>query len=236
MRSTTLTLAASALALAAMASAAPAEAQYTYSDAYDRPSASPETFSLEIRVGGYRPDGTGGFDESFQANFGDEIGPMVGLELDVLPLRIPYLGMVGVGLRFDWAKYSGKARAATGTDNLDQSQEFRLFGLPLLAVLRIDVLARELDIPVVFTGKAGLHTVFTAIDNGARREHSGVALGFSWGAQVALELDFINPRRAKSLDNEWGINHTALLFELHGNSAGVGGSNLAWTFGLGLTF
>ncbi|MBO6937613.1 MAG: hypothetical protein JJ863_21770 [Deltaproteobacteria bacterium] len=232
----TPTKAAALLVLAMAATAAPAEAQYTYSDAYDRNASSPETFAFEIRVGGYRPDGTNGFDEAFQRNFGDEIGPMVGLELDVLPFRIPYVGMVGLGLRFDWAKYTGKARSTTGMGNVDQSQEFRVFGLPLLAVLRVDVLARELNIPVVFTGKLGLHTVFTLIDNGSRREHSGVSNGLSWGAQVALELDFINPRRAANLDNEWGINHTALLFELFGNTAGIGGANIAWTAGLGMTF
>jgi hypothetical protein len=224
------------LVLAAAALAAPAEAQYTYSDAYDEDSSSPESFSFEVRVGGYRPDGTDGFDETFQANFGDEIGPMVGLELDVLPFRIPYVGMIGLGLRFDWAKYTGKARSLDPNAEVSQGQEFRVFGLPVLAVLRVDVLARELGVPVTFTGKLGLHTVFTTIDNGSRREHSGVSLGLSWGAQVALELDFINPNRARTLDDEWGINHTALLFELFGNTAGIGGANFAWTAGLGFTF
>ncbi len=220
----------------AMAYAAPADAQYTYSDSSSSGRATtPETFAFEIRIGGYRPDGTNGFDEAFQTAYGDEIGPMVGLELDVLPLRIPYVGMFGGGLRFDWAKYSGKAKGPTG-ENLDQNQEFRVFGLPVLAVLRVDVLARELDVPLIFTGKLGFHTVFTLIDNGSRRAHSGVANGLSWGAQIALELDFINPRRAATLDNEWGINHTTLLFELFGNTAGIGGANIAWTAGLGMTF
>jgi len=229
-------VAAAGLAFAAMAFAAPAEAQYTYSDAYDEQSSSPEMFAFEIRVGGYRPDGSNGFDESFQGNFGDEIGPMVGLELDVLPFRIPYVGMLGAGLRFDWAKYTGKARTVDPNAESTQNQKFRVFGLPVLAVLRVDVLARELNVPVVLTGKLGLHTVFTTIDNGSAREHSGVSLGLSWGAQIALELDFINPSRARSLDDEWGINHTSLLFELHGNTAGIGGANLAWTAGLGFTF
>lgn len=237
----TLKTAAAALALAAAATAAPAEAQYTYSssysDTYDRPTASPEHFAMEIRVGGYSPDGEGGFDEAFQRNFGDEIGPLVGLELDVVPLRIPYVGLVGVGVRFDWAKYTGKARALAGdTGNVDQEQEFRIFAFPAMAVLRVDVLARELGVPVILTGKLGLSTVVTTIDNGSRREHAGVNFGLAWGAQVALELDFINPNRARTLDDEWGINHTYLLFELLGNTNGLGGSNIAWTAGLGLTF
>jgi len=236
MRTTLSRTAAAGLALAAASFAAPAEAQYTYSDAYDEDSSSPEMFAFEIRVGGYQPDGPGGFDEAFQESFGDEIGPMVGLELDVLPFRIPYVGMIGLGLRFDWAKYSGKARSLDPNAEVSQSQEFRVFGLPVLAVLRVDVLARELNVPVVFTGKLGFHTVFSTIDNGSRREHSGVSNGLSWGAQVALELDFINPSRARTLDDEWGINHTALLFELFGNTAGFGGANIAWTAGLGMTF
>ena len=42
--------------------------------------------------------------------------------------------------------------------------------------------------------------------------------------------------RARNLDDEWGINHSYLLFELFGSTADFGGSSLAWTGGLGLTF
>ncbi len=227
-----------ALAALALACAwtAPAEAQYTYSDAYDRDSSSPENFALEIRVGGYQPDGSGGFDESFESSFGDEIGPMVGLELDFYPYRIPYVGLIGVGIGFNWAKYTGPAIGTDPDAEVSQQQKYRLFSFPAMAVLRIDVLARDLNVPVVFVGKIGLDTVLSRIDNGSTRTHSGTSFGIRWGAQVALELDFINPNRARSLDDEWGINHTYLLFELFGSSASFGGSNLAWTLGLGMTF
>ena len=34
-----------------------------------------------------------------------------------------------------------------------------------------------------------------------------------------VELDFINPARARSLDEDWGINHTTLFFEILGSTA-----------------
>lgn len=229
-----------ALTVGCLAAGSVAEAQYTYSDSYSDAYAgrtmSPENFALEIRIGGYQPDGTNGFDESFERNFGDEIGPMVGLELDFYPLRIPYVGLIGVGLGFNWAKYTGPAIGADPDADVSQEQSFRIFSLPAMAVLRVDVLARELNVPLVFVGKIGLDTIISTIDNGSVRTHTGTSFGVAWGAQVALELDFINPNRAQSLDDEWGINHTYLLFELFGSSASFGGSNLAWTFGLGMTF
>ena len=119
---------------------------------------------------------------------------------------------------------------------MDQELKFRIFPLQALLVLRVDVLARELNIPLVFAGKLGLDMVFSSIENGSTTEAEGRSFGFHWGAQVALELDFINPRRARNLDDEWGINHSYLLFELFGSTADFGGSSLAWTGGLGLTF
>ena len=66
-----------------------------------------------------------------------------------------------------------------------------------------------------------------------------MSLGLRWGAQVALELDFINPQRARVLDDEWGINHTMLFVELFGSTAESKltlGTNLSWLAGLGMTF
>ena len=54
-----------------------------------------------------------------------------------------------------------------------------------------------------------------------------------------MEFDFISPRRAASLDADWGINHSYLLFELMGSNITSGtdfGDSLTWTVGLGLTF
>jgi hypothetical protein len=70
-------------------------------------------------------------------------------------------------------------------------------------------------------------------------KQSGRSHGFMWAAQLALELNFINPRRANSLDEDWGINSSFFFFELAGsdaNSRAPVGDKLYFTGGLGLTF
>ena len=57
--------------------------------------------------------------------------------------------------------------------------------------------------------------------------------------QFALELDFIEPRAARRLDVEWGINHSYLFLELYGSLFGTSipvRDTFTWSAGLGLTF
>ena len=58
-------------------------------------------------------------------------------------------------------------------------------------------------------------------------------------AQIALELNFINPRRANALDEDWGINSSFFFFELAGsnaNSRAPVGDKFYFTGGVGITF
>ncbi len=228
----------SAAALAAFfLSAWSGSAEAQYSDQYRRPTASPEYFAFEFGVGQYRPDvGNGAFNTIFDGDY----GPALRLELDVLPLRIPYVGRVGIGLQAGWSRHSARACTdSTCSQRTDESVDMRIWPISTMGVLRVDVLARSLSIPVILTGKIGLDTVIYDINAGARDEASGVSLGLRWGAQIALELDFINMRRARALDDEWGINHTNLFFEIFGSTANSKldvGTNLSWVVGLGMPF
>ena len=226
------------IALCAVIDASAAEAQSVYSDAYNRRSESPENFAFELRIGAYSPDvGNDAFDRVF-----DDLGPMVALELDYYPFRIPFVGLVGAGLQMGWARYTGPGcvdAECTPPDDestVNQELKFRIFPITPMAALRVDVLARKLDVPLVFVGKVGLDAIFYTIDNGSEREASGSRFGLRWAAQAALELDFIAPHRARALDDEWGINHSYLFFELYGSTASFVGTHLAWTAGLALTF
>lgn len=225
-----------ALALLALGSVhSSAEAQY--SDEYRRPNESREMFAFELGVGQYRPD-VG--NDAFDRVFGSDFGPALRLELDVLPLRIPYVGRVGVGVNAGWSLHSnGACIDVACTERADEETEMRIWPIGVMAVLRIDVLARELSIPLLLTGKIGLDAVVYDINSGANDEASGVSLGLKWSAQLALELDFIRPTRARSLDEEWGINHTFLFAELFGSTASSNlpvGTSLSWLVGLGMTF
>lgn len=216
---------------------APSAAEAQYSDelrARARRS-SIERFALEFKIGTYRTsgDGVGGGNAGYRY-FGNDRGPLLQLQLDYLAIRIPYVGHLGVGASFGWARFEGRACLDdTCSDRADNKVKLRAFPIAPMAVLRVDVLARELGIPILLAGRVGLDAFIYDVSGSGGG--GGTTLGLRWAAQVALELDFINPRRANALDEEWGINHTYLLFELFGSTAEMA-DPIAWTAGLGMTF
>lgn len=210
-----------------------------YSDEFRNDYESPEYFRIDARVGQYTPD-VG--NEAFDQVFGDDAGPYLSLEFNYMPLRIPYVGRVGLGIGWGWSRYSADAcqnRQCTSRAN-GEEVELRMFPMTAMGVLEIDVLARHLDIPLVFAAKFGIDSVWYRIKKGDTVQAQSHSEGLRWGLSAALELDFINRRRARSLDHAWGINHTYLVFEIFGSTAGdIGGmplgTSLGWTAGLGLS-
>ena len=112
--------------------------------------------------------------------------------------------------------------------------------LNLLAVARIDVLARKLEIPILFTGKIGYQWARWSTDSGDQNDEAGCSTGLLWAVQVAwTSTRSSRPRRA-TMDEEWGINHSFVFFELFGfEPSGKSlpiGDDMAWTAGLGFVF
>ncbi len=199
---------------------------------------SPEGYLLSFGVGAYRPDPG---DETFDLVYPGDNGPILLAEFDFFLYRIPFLGPIGIGLQGGWAGYKGAACEAGSTTSCipsTQGAKFSIFPLNVMAVLRIDALARETPVPFVFAGKVGFDTVFFNEDVGSGKQ-GGSSFGFGWAAQFALELNFVNPRRANSLDEDWGINSSFFFFELAGsnaNSSAPVGDKLFFTGGVGITF
>lgn len=222
-----------AIALATSASVAlPASAQYSDELRQRNRRASSENLGLELKIGTYDPDANAG------PLFGGDNGPLLQLEFDVFAYRIPYVGLIGGGVALGWARYEARlCQDPECTQRFDEKAKLKLFPIATLAVLRFDVLARQLDIPLVVTGKIGFDSIFYRSSGGT--SGSGRTHGLRWAIQFALELDFLDRRRAAALDQEWGINHSTLFVEIFGSSANSSvdlGSNLAWTIGLGITF
>lgn len=197
--------------------------------------ASPERFALEFRFGPYTPS-TG--DTAFGSVFGGS-SLLVAAEFDVVPFRIRNVLTLGIGAGLGFTSYSGKALAPDGTPTSEDTS-LSLVPMNLMAVLRIIALPRLLSIPFIFTGKLGADIVYWSSTTGKTQDGSGISPGLRWAVQAALELDFFEPRAARALDDEWGINHTFLYFELYGSTAGGSslpvGSPLAWALGLGMNF
>jgi len=197
---------------------------------------SPENFSLEARVGLYAPDAGPAFAEVFGP--GGSVTPS--LEIDTIVLKVPDVLWFGIGANIGMAGFSAGAYDTAG-NRLTETTYLNVVPMAILAVLKVDVLARKLRWPFVFVGKLGVDFDWWNTGTGARQDASGITIGLRWAAQLQFELDFFDRKAARQLDEAWGINHSFLFFELYGvtgnfNSSLNVGTPLDWAAGLGFTF
>lgn len=204
----------------------------TFEEEYARPALidSPMWWALELKMGPYVP----GTSRAARAAFGDDKGWMLSIEVDVTVWHIPKLGQLNVGAGIGWSNYDAKARDSSGTLS-SETTKLTLYPLSALAVLRIDALARETVFPLTFAGKLGYELVRWDATTGKRTDADGLNKGFRWGAQAAFELDFFERQAARRMDEEWGVNHTFLLFEYY-QSMTAGTGDRTFQVGLGAQF
>jgi hypothetical protein len=241
---------ASAVALATMAGCFFRSAEARADDP-SRRFDSPQHFALELRFSPYSPV----IDEEpalagrtpYNSTFGDGDRVLVGLEFDWQVLRIPHFGTLGPGLSASYTTMSSFAKLrSTGKPSAEETK-LQIWPIYGLAVLRIDALPRELRIPVVPYGKAGVGWAGWRASgpNGTASASGAEGKGQSWGthfaAGVALQLDVFERSAARGLDEATGINHTYLFGEYYWSNLDGFGSNKALrvgdrTFAFGLAF
>ena len=212
---------------------------------------TPQNFALEARFGAFYPavDSEPGlhgtpykdlFHSSPQLLAGGEFSWQVG--------RIPHLGTLGPGLGASYMRATGPA-PYTAAPHAPSGEQTSLEIIPFyaVAVLRVDVLWRDLGIPVVPWAKLGLgYALWDSKTTLGTSTYQGVvAQGHSVGTHVALgvglNLNVFDPTAAKEFDNSMGVNSTYLFAEwtredlgMQGNAMRVGGTE--WTFGLAIEF
>ncbi|HEY6878116.1 MAG TPA: MXAN_2562 family outer membrane beta-barrel protein [Polyangiales bacterium] len=191
---------------------------------------SPMWMGLELRVGPYRPGNT----TEFQKVFLNDRGWMLNAEFDVTLLHIPWVGQLNGAFNWGWATYDAHALGADGR-RVDAKTEFTVYPIGLLGVLRIDALARHTVVPLTFAGKLGYELVRWKAETEKHKDGDGLNRGLRWGAQAAFELDWFDRGTARRLDEDWGVNHTYLLFEWYDSRTKGTGDN-TFTFGLGAQF
>jgi hypothetical protein len=200
------------------------------------PFISPEHFVLELRGGPYTPEMDG--NAAFGTHFTGDSGLLFGVELDVIMYRLPNWLYLGAGGRIETAEYDGE----TLSDEAEKTSEetsLRLWGLDMLAVARIDALARKLSVPLIVTGKLGYGWMHWSTNTGGEDKHDGWSVGLAWGLQFAIDLDALDRAAARNLDEEWGINHAFLFFELswfHPTDDSLPIGDNSWAAGLGFVF
>jgi hypothetical protein len=194
---------------------------------------SPERFILELRGGGYH------IFSCKNAFFQDDWGPQLGAQLDGIVYREPDWFYVTLGGSLGWIKYSGQAKNVTNDTPVSEETTLSLIPLTATVGFRLDVLARQLRIPLILGARLGWEWAHWDTSTGARADAAGWSIGPVMSAQLALDLDSFERGGARALDEEWGINHTYIFGEVFkfiptGNSLAIG--TTSWLLGLGFVF
>lgn len=257
-----------AITAAALLAASPAAAQMAHipqndwrqADRHDvvQGKADKAAFAAELRFGPYLPNIDAEFNGKtpFTSTFGVDceattankpsVSPAFyfGLEIDALPLRIPYVGMFGLGVGWGFTQFSNNALFLTepikaGKWNCSK-QTTSLMIMPMHGslVLRVDELMRRTGIPIVPYGKAGAGLAFWRASSDAGTETCGPessnpaakaacassisgtglspSLHFALGGMLAL--NFLEPRAAARLDETTGVRHAYLFGEWYSDT------------------
>ena len=136
---------------------------------------SPQRWALEFRGLLYAPnvDDDPAFAQSHATPYKDTFGTMkrlaVQLEVDYQAVRIPHLGTLGPGIAAGFTEMSNNTYIL-GHPNEPAAEQTTLdiYPMYLVAVLRADVLKRELKIPLVPYVKGGIGFALWRASNDAR--------------------------------------------------------------------
>lgn len=192
---------------------------------------SPQHFAFELRLGTFLPridEEPGLSGKPFETIFGDDKRIYVGFEFDWQALRIPYFGTLGPGVSWGYTHMSAKAKLSDSDEESAESTGLAIQPMYLAAVLRIDVLARELSVPLVPYGKAGLgYSLWRSTNDSGTSVRDGIeAKGHSSGTHFALGgmllLDVFDPSAALLFDENLGVNNSYLYFEWYWSNVGNG--------------
>lgn len=207
-----------------------------------------QSFVFEIRFGPYYPQVDEEFSISpgpYERAFDNDPQFYFGLELDWLPLRIPWVGIIGPG--FGWGYTATSANAKITGQETESAQETSLTIMPmhLSAVARFDEIMRRTVVPVVPYLKLGLGLGLwsagtsseTAVQDGVLGRDTTWGIHFALGAM--LSLNFLDPRSGSQLNQSVGIGNIYVFGEwMNANLDGIGSrpqmhiGSSSWVLGL----
>lgn len=227
-------------------------------------------FVFEARFGPYWPEADeefGGsafpYAETFAEGEEDDPGGLeddpqfyFGVEVDWLPLRVPYVGLVGPGMGWGFTTTSANARVdwpGTPQDGTASDVETSLTIMPmhLSAVLRVDEIMRRTVIPVVPYAKFGLAMAHwdmsedgdtgELVVNGETKPTRGVSFGTHLALGGMVGLSWLGGRSNAALEDTTGIRDVYVFGEwMYSNIDGIGSTpqfhagTSTWVLGLAL--
>ena len=170
-----------------------------------------------------------------------------GLEVDYTPLRIPYVGAIGVGVGWSYSSFSNQALITNSKPLQCSGENTTLTIMPMHAsiVLRADELMRRTGVPIVPYGKLGVGVAWwrSANDLGTEKvcgtppsaltpcsggadqtaiaSGTGLTPGLHFALGAALALNFLEPQSAARLDQTTGVHHAYLFGEYYNDTVAL---------------
>ncbi len=235
-----------ALAAAAFALSAPSQAQ-AQARTQER---EPTSGMFELRLGSYTPQIDDAFDNQtpYNAAFGG--GAMFLTEIEIDNQFYNGFGTAAIGLTLGLMEKTGEAKVNAGTgdngaiifnDSADKT-ELSLFTARLSLIYRFDVLAVDLDIPLVPVFKVGLdHYIFWITnsqgetadfrdDQGNDSSGLGGTFGYHTAFALHLLLDWFDQTSADTLQADFGLLNTYIFAEFALNTIDDFGSDESFDF------
>lgn len=220
---------------------------------------SAQHFAIELRFSPFTPavDSNPSLHGAtpFASTLHDSSRLMFQMEFDWQALRIPHFGTLGPGIGVGYTKMSGDAQfvvphGPNQITNSGESTSLEIFPLYAVAVLRADVVWRELRVPLVPYAKLGLgYSIWRASNTVGTSDYAGQvgvggSLGTEFGVGLAFNLNTFDEYSAKNFDESVGVNNTYAFAEytradldglgVQANPMRVGGQS--WTFGMTVEF
>ncbi|MFO0613889.1 MAG: MXAN_2562 family outer membrane beta-barrel protein [Polyangiaceae bacterium] len=191
-------------------------------------------FAAELRFGPYWPQVDDEFSSApgpYERVFGTGPQFYFGLEFDFMPLRIPYVGMIGPG--FGWGYTATSAKALISGTNTASQEDTSLSIMPmhLSLVARFDELQRRTGVPIVpylkfgpalgvwnastseGTSVAGAGCTVDTPDAAGCTSGNGITWGLNFAIGGMLSLNWLDPRSANLLAHENDVAHAYLFGE-----------------------
>jgi hypothetical protein len=175
---------------------------------------SPQYGAFELKFGPYTPnvdDEPGLAGSPYHAVFGNDTMFLTMIELDFQFLRLRGINF-GVGGGMGFMQAYTKAQTVSGQDSADYTV-LNVMPFALLGVVRVDVLANELHVPLVPYFKGGLNWYLWWVLGGGANKGSGGTPGWQISPGLGIQLDGFDEMSSRTFDNELGVNHSYLFFE-----------------------
>jgi hypothetical protein len=197
---------------------------------------SPRYGSFELGAGTYRPsiDSQAGLAAPlpYQDIFGGGRGWM--FRVGVSRAIFTYPGSLELGFRTGYFRASGhslQVDPATGaiTDLAStDTTSFNVVPTSLTLTYRFDLLADRFSIPFAPYGRVALERYNWWVSGAGSSTKTGATNGYSATGGIAFLLDFLDSGLARELDEDTGINHTYLFFDVTKSWVKDFGSSKSW--------